>query len=259
MTPLPNRLDRTVTIQASRETIFGFFTDDARWASWWGAGSTIEARPGGRIRIQYPDGTKASGEVLDVLVPDHLVFTMGFDSGKPIPPGSSRVTLRLEAVGSETRLHLTHEFPDATVRDEFVQGWRYQLALFANLVANHAHAGSPTIVDAWLGAWSEPNEETRHATFAHIASPDVRFRDRFSLTDGTADLVAHTGAAQRFMPGLSLKRQGDVRHCQGMVLVDWIAVASDGQERGSGTNVFVFGAGGLIESVTGFWNPSGAK
>jgi hypothetical protein len=87
----------------------------------------------------------------------------------------------------------------------------------------------------------------------------VRFRDRFSLMDGTADLVAHTGAAQRFMPGLSLKRQGDVRHCQGMVLVDWIAVASDGQERGSGTNVFVFGAGGLIESVTGFWNPSGAK
>jgi hypothetical protein len=27
----------------------------------------------------------------------------------------------------------------------------------------------------------------------------------------------------------------------------------------NGTNVFVFGGGGLIESVTGFWNPSGAK
>lgn len=44
-----------------------------------------------------------------------------------------------------------------------------------------------------------------------------------------------------------------IRHCQGTVLADWIARASDGRERGRGTNVFVFGAGGGIESVTGFW------
>ena len=57
------------------------------------------------------------------------------------------------------------------------------------------------------------------------------------------------------MPGMRLAREGEVRHCQGTVLADWIARGADGQERGRGTNVFVLGAGARIDSVTGFWNP----
>jgi hypothetical protein len=55
------------------------------------------------------------------------------------------------------------------------------------------------------------------------------------------------------MPNLHLTRQGGVRHCQGVLLVEWIAAGSDGANRGAGTNVFVLQADGLIESVTGFW------
>ena len=55
------------------------------------------------------------------------------------------------------------------------------------------------------------------------------------------------------MPGFRLRRTGDPRHCQGVVLADWTAVGPDGQPRTSGTNVFELGADGLIESVTGFW------
>jgi uncharacterized protein YndB with AHSA1/START domain len=43
---LPYELKRVLVIQASRETVFRFFTDEARWAAWWGAGSTIDPRPG---------------------------------------------------------------------------------------------------------------------------------------------------------------------------------------------------------------------
>ena len=88
-----------------------------------------------------------------------------------------------------------------------------------------------------------------------IASDQVRFRDRFSLIDGFEDLRPHLAAVHRFMPGMRLEREGEVRHCQGTVLADWIARGADGQERGRGTNVFVLGAGARIESVTGFWNP----
>jgi uncharacterized protein YndB with AHSA1/START domain len=253
MTELPHRLDRTVIIQASRDIVFGFFTHDERWAAWWGTGSTIDPRPGGQLRICYPDGTKASGEVLEVVTPERIVFTMGFDSGKPIAPGDSRVTLRLEAIGAETKLHLSHEFAESHVRDEFVQGWRYQLSVFANLVADRIHSGAADVVDAWFAAWSEPNEDARKAAFARMIAPTVQFRDRYSLVEGLTDLVAHTGAAQRFM-NLRLTRQGALRHCQGMVVVDWIAVAGDGQERGSGTNVFTLGPESRIETVTGFWN-----
>ena len=44
-----------------------------------------------------------------------------------------------------------------------------------------------------------------------------------------------------------------MRHCQGTVLADWVARGADGQERGRGTNVFVFGPAGDIRSVAGFW------
>jgi uncharacterized protein YndB with AHSA1/START domain len=253
MTPA-HRLDRTISIRAARDTVFRFFTDPPRWAAWWGTGSHIDARPGGRVLIRYPDGTEAAGEVIDLLAPERLEFSYGFVSGKPFPAGGSRVTIRLEPDGSGTRLYLSHELPDAALRDEFIQGWRYQLALFSNAVANEVNAGAAGSVDEWFSAWRETNADARELVLARIAIPGVRFQDRFGCTEGIADLLPHISAAQRFMPDLRMQRRGDVRHCQGTALVDWVAMAGDGQQRGAGTNVFVFGADGRIEAVTGFWN-----
>ena len=251
---LPHRLERTVVIQAEREIVFRFFTDSTRWAAWWGARSTIEARPGGRLFIRHPEGTEVSGEVVEVVSPERIVFTYDYVSGKPMPPGSSLVTIQLEPDGSATRLRLTHEFADAAARDEHVQGWRYQLSVFGNVVANQVHAGADEAVDAWFAAWSEPDATLREATLARVAAPDISFRDRFSLISGLDDLRPHLAAVHRFMPGLRICREGDIRQCQGTVLADWVARAADGQERGRGTNVFVFHAAGRIASVTGFWN-----
>ena len=118
---------------------------------------------------------------------------------------------------------------------------------------NLVNARAVDTVDAWFGVWSEASEEGRRQTLTKIATSEVRFRDRFSLLDGRDDLVLHIGATQRFMPGLQLRRQGDVRHCQGTLLVDWVAVGTDGTQRGAGTNVFVLQADGKVDSVTGFW------
>jgi uncharacterized protein YndB with AHSA1/START domain len=253
MSALPYLLERTVVIQARPETVFSFFTDSDRWASWWGAGSTIEPRAGGRMYIRYPGDVEASGEVLEVVPPQRIVFTYGFNSGKPIAPGSSRVTIRLEPAGYATRLQLSHEFADAAVKDEHVQGWRYQLAVFSNVVTNLAHANAAALVDAWFRAWSETNDVARERSLTVIASPDVRFADRYSLLHGIADVNPHIAAAQRFMPDTHLQRTGDVRHCNGTVLADWVAAGSDGKEKARGLNVFTLRGDGLIESVVGFW------
>ena len=37
------------------------------------------------------------------------------------------------------------------------------------------------------------------------------FADRFSLVDGVDDLSTHVGAAQRFMPAVTIRREGSVR------------------------------------------------
>src|SRR4051812_30021641 len=95
--PLPYYLNRTIVIEAPRETVFGFFTDQRRWASWWGAGSTIDPKAGGQLLIRYPEGTEVVGEVVELKWPDRFVFTYGYVSGQAIPPGGSLVTIRLAA------------------------------------------------------------------------------------------------------------------------------------------------------------------
>jgi len=255
MNNLPFRLERTVTIRATRENVFRFFTDSARWAAWWGAGSTIDARQGGALYIRHPGGVESRGEVVELQPPARIVFTYGFVSGKPMAVGASLVTIELEAEGALTRVHLSHEFADEAARDEHVQGWRYQLSLFANVVADEIYAGAADVVDGWFAAWSETDAIARRAAFGRIAAPDVRFSDRFSLVDGVDDLSTHVGAAQRFMPGVTIRREGSVRQCQGSALVDWIWLKSTGEEFARGTNVFVLAPDGRVESAVGFMAP----
>ena len=253
MNTLAQQLDRTILIEAPPDAVFRYFTDSARWAAWWGAGSTIDPRPGGRVFVRYPEGTEAAGEVIEVAPPSRFVFTYGYVSGTPVGPGATRVTISLSHAARGTLLHLRHEFADTEVREQHVQGWRYQLSVFANVVTNEIHGDAPRLVDAWFAAWADTDAATRLATLTSIAAEDVRVHDRFSCIAGVSDLTHHIAGAQRFMPGIRLERQGDARHCQGTVLADWTATGADGQSRGRGTNVFRLGSDGRIEAVTGFW------
>jgi uncharacterized protein YndB with AHSA1/START domain len=253
MTTLTHQLDRTIVIGAPPPVVFRYFTDPERWAAWWGVGSTIDARPGGRVFVKYPNGVEASGEVLEIAPPARIVFTFGYASGTPNAPGASRVTIALTAAGKRTCLQLTHAFADADVRDHYVQGWRYQLSVFANVVADAAHANVAAAVDAWFEAWAETDAGRRTAALAQVAAGGVHMRDRFTCVEGTDELSEQIGASQRFMPGFRLQRDGAPRHCQGLVLADWTASGPDGQVRAHGTNVFALDPDGLIESVTGFW------
>jgi uncharacterized protein YndB with AHSA1/START domain len=254
MPELTYLLERTLVIEATPTTVFRFFTDTARWAAWWGSGSAIDARPGGRVLIRYPNGVQVLGEVLEIAEPERIVFTYGYESGKPIPPGGSRVTIRLEPVESGTRLHLEHAFTEVNVRDQHLQGWRFQLSLFANQVADEVNAGAPELADAWFAAWSISDGAERARSLETIAAPAVRFRDRYAHIDGVVELNDHIAASLRFMPGVRIERKGAVRHCQHTLLADWVVRGPEGAERGGGLNVFALDALGRIASVTGFWN-----
>jgi uncharacterized protein YndB with AHSA1/START domain len=246
-------LDRTVTIAARRETVFRYFTDSERFAAWWGAGSRIEPRAGGTVHIRYPNAVVAGGEVLEIAPPERIVFTYGFESGRPIPIGASRVTVTLDELAAGTLVRLRHELPSAEARDEHVQGWRYQLSVFANVVAREAHAGAGTLADRFFACWGDTDAGRRRAELATVASEAVAFRDPYSCTSGIDDLNAHIAASQRFMPGVVLERRGEPRQCQGTALVDWSVRGPGGEERAKGTNAFEFAPDGRIARVTGFW------
>ena len=253
MTALPHVLDRSIVIRARPATVFEFFTRAEDWAAWWGAGSHIDPREGGTVLIRHANGVEVTGRVLDIIPPTRISFTYGFASGHPIPLDGSRVTIRLDDHPAGTLLQLTHEFADVTMRDQHVQGWRYQLSVFANVIANKVNAAAADTVDRWFAAWSEPDAGAREQALDAIAADSIAFHDRFSCVAGSSELRAQLAAVHRFMPGLRLERRGDVRHCQWQLLADWVAVAADGQERARGTNVFALDADGRIRKVTGFW------
>ena len=89
---------------------------------------------------------------------------MGYASGTPMAPGASRVSITLAPHAEGTRLELVHEFADVAVRDEHVQGWRYQLSLFGNVVANEVNAGVAKAIDRWFELWSETDASARERT-----------------------------------------------------------------------------------------------
>lgn len=250
---LPFAVDRSILIQADVETVFSFFTDPARWATWWGAGSTVDPRVGGAIRIRHSNGFESTGEVLEIVPLQRFVFTYSLQAAKPVPPEESCVTLRVEPRGSGTLVSVTHQVADAAVRDLLPQGWRFHLSLFANAVANLVHANAPALIDSWFALWTEPDATARTATLQRIAAKDIHFNDRYSCLTGISEIETHIGASQRFMPGVALERRGEVRHCQGTALADWVAL-KDGNQLMAGTNVFLLGPEGKFASVTGIAN-----
>jgi uncharacterized protein YndB with AHSA1/START domain len=244
---LPHTLERTVHIQAPPETVFRFFEDSGRFARWWGPGSTIDPRPGGKVYIRHPNGVETVGELVEIDPPARIVFTYGYASGTPIAPGGSLVTIRLAPAASGTRLDLRHDFADSSTRDQHVQGWRFQLSVFGNVVADENFADAAAVIDRWFESWANTEAASREAALAEIAAPGVAFRDRYSMLEGIAELLPHVAATQRFMPGIRMERRGEIRHCQGMVIAEWSAGNM------AGTSVFQFGPDRKIVAVTGFW------
>ena len=250
MTDLAFSLERTITIRAQRSTVFRFFTDPERFARWWGKGSEIDPREGGRVHIRYPDGSTASGTVLEIRDPDRIVFTYGYDSpDKPIAPGGSRVVITLHDQEDGTRLDFRHDVASEAVRDMHAMGWRYQLAVFAHVAAQDQHRDVQAKIDAWFTLWAEKDASARAQILAEIALPEIAFRDAWGCVVGCDELSQHVAAVQMHMPA-KLGRRGNVRHAQGVAIAEWAAVV-DGKEVMHGTNVYGLAPDGRIASVVG--------
>lgn len=253
MTTYTDSLERSLTICAERTTVFRFFTDSQRFASWWGPGSSIDPTPGGKVTICYPGGVLALGKVLEIAPPEKIVFSYGYESGSPIPPESSRVSITLSEHKEGTVVQLRHEFTDPAIRDLHIDGWRYQLALFANVTCKDQHAGFAELLDEYFHVWELNDFNARMEILNRIADSDITFRDAYGSIIGREELSRHIGAAQRFMANIRLQREGEPVQCQGTAMARWSARKPDGNETARGTSMFHFTPHGRIASITGFW------
>jgi uncharacterized protein YndB with AHSA1/START domain len=96
-------------IQASPETVFGFFADPRRWLQWQGLEAELDPRPGGVFRMNVRGDGWASGRFLEVDPPRRIVFSWGWEIERsPLPPGASVVEVELIPQGDATLIRLTH-------------------------------------------------------------------------------------------------------------------------------------------------------
>jgi uncharacterized protein YndB with AHSA1/START domain len=117
-----------VRIDASPETVFGFFVDAEKMLLWKGVHAELDARPGGVFKVEVTPGWLAVGEFTEVDPPRLVAFTWGWEGG-PVAPGSSLVRVTLEPDDGGTIVRLRHSgLPDEEMLEAHKGGWEHFLA-----------------------------------------------------------------------------------------------------------------------------------
>lgn len=120
--------ERTLTIDASPETVWEFFVDPEKLMRWKGIEAELDARPGGIYRCQVIPGHMARGEFVELDKPNRLVFTWGWDGSEDVPPGSSTIEVELTPEGAGTSLRFVHkDLPGAEAVASHAHGWDHYL------------------------------------------------------------------------------------------------------------------------------------
>lgn len=247
-------LERSVFVAAQPDTVFSFFERSDRFAAWWGAGSVIAAEVGHAMKIVYPNQIVVSGAVTAVEPGRSIAFTYGYEDGKgPCEPGSTLVEFELEELPDGTLLQLAHTFEDESTRDLHVPGWRYQLSVAANRMADAQHTDLDELFDAFFAAQMLDDEAERRAALEDLVADDFTFRDNFASIRGAGEFAAHLQAARQHGAAPSIERDGPVRHCQGTAVCDWICRQPDGSIFLTGTNVAQLAPDGRLGDVCGLW------
>lgn len=116
----------SVLIDATPHQVFPFFTDPTRLIRWLGHTADTDPVAGGRFAVDI--GTRlVRGSYLEIQPPRRVVFSWGDAGSAELPPGSSRVEVDLEQVGTQTRVTLRHHGLTGAPRADHARGWPYKL------------------------------------------------------------------------------------------------------------------------------------
>jgi uncharacterized protein YndB with AHSA1/START domain len=120
--------ERTLTIDASPETVWEFLVDPEKLMRWKGINADLDPQPGGIFRCEVVPGKVARGEFVELDKPNRVVYTWGWDGSADVPPGSSTIVIDLASDGDGTSLRFVHkDLPNAEAVTSHAQGWDHYL------------------------------------------------------------------------------------------------------------------------------------
>jgi uncharacterized protein YndB with AHSA1/START domain len=133
---LTGAIEITQRIDAPPEIVFAYLTDSRRFVRWMGVGAELDARPGGRYRIDVDGEHIVRGEYQEVDPPRRLVMSWGWEGHPTIPPGSTTVEITLTPDRDATLLRLRHlGLPDEGERRQHTEGWKVYTSQLAPVAA----------------------------------------------------------------------------------------------------------------------------
>ena len=139
-----SELVREIVIDATPETIWPFLTDPDKHLEWLGTEAEIDPRPGGIYRVLVRGEFPSSGEYVEVVPLEKVVFTFGWEqAGNPITPGSTTVEITLHPEGAKTRVQLVHRGLPDDATAEHGDGWAHYLGRL-DLAVTGRHPGPDT-------------------------------------------------------------------------------------------------------------------
>lgn len=235
-------------IAAAPETVWRFLSDGALFASWIGAfagappaaGTRIDARVGGKLRVEYPHSGPAVGEITAMSPPHRLCMTWGYEgAANEMPPGSSQIEILLTPSRLGTTVELRHTgIPTQAAREGHRGGWTHYLAMLTRAASSAQHSDrlSQTLC-GWFEAWGEGDDDRRSVLLGQCCAPDVTVRTGFAATDDLKSLSVHIGESLRHMPGMRLSASGTPQELHGWVRFGWHVLAPNGAPMFQGENI----------------------
>jgi uncharacterized protein YndB with AHSA1/START domain len=139
--------ERTLSVDASPETVWEFFVDPEKAMRWMGIDADFEAQPGGSYRCVVIPGHTAMGEFVELDRPNRLVFTWGWEGNEGVPPGSSTIEVDLAGDGDGTSVRFVHNFSSAEAAVSHKTGWDHYLPRLEIAAAGGDPGADPWVTD----------------------------------------------------------------------------------------------------------------
>ncbi|WP_116995835.1 SRPBCC family protein [Desertimonas flava] len=118
-----------LVVHAPIDQLFELLIDPELFVMWMAEDATLDPVPGGVVRWTHANGDTCSGAYVEVIRPNRVVFTYGWERAEvEIPPGSTTVEIDLTAQpDGSTHLRLVHRGLDDAAADAHEGGWGHYL------------------------------------------------------------------------------------------------------------------------------------
>jgi uncharacterized protein YndB with AHSA1/START domain len=137
----------SIEIAAGPDVVFDHFVEPALLVRWMGDRARLEAHDGGVFAVDI-NGVIIRGHFVRVDRPRLIEIAWGEAGNDAMPPGSTRLVVRLTAKGESTLVELEHHgLVDSEARKHAV-GWPHFLERLAVLAAGSDPGTDPWAIEA---------------------------------------------------------------------------------------------------------------